>query len=141
MGEKQAYLSVLLMSTVDGFYFPDALVHSSDQAKSAADLVGVTIPVAMETALNDHFNELAATPTFTQHMNVFEGEDAMQSMTTSLGKEFGLTMPADDFAGGISCCSCAPRGTDFSWGSAGYDGECSDSPPSSHAELISAALV
>merc|ERR1711865_898679 len=47
----------------------------------------------------------------------------------------------EHFAGGISCCSCAPPGTDFSWGSTGYDGECSDSPPSSHAELISAALV
>merc|ERR1719162_1648775 len=35
----------------------------------------------------------------------------------------------EHFAGGTNCCGCAPSGTDFSL-SAGYDGECSDTPPS-----------
>jgi len=93
-----AVRSCMALATVaSGFYFPDTLVEVPNQPKSPADLIDIETPTASWSILDAHMGELAATPEFTKHMNVFKGVHATRDMSVVLRKETGLTLSGEDW--------------------------------------------
>lgn len=91
-----AKLSIIILPACgSATVFPDVLVPVVGQPKIPSDLIGTTLHVPSRRELEDHLGLLGGNPSFTKHMEVFRGPEAMSHVTQQLRSEIGLATSTD----------------------------------------------